>query len=496
MKEMTEEEKIDFCKSQFATESFIGTKLFIPKQSNTISMVDKSRLDNFLKNPYANYSSLQEYSNLLMTKKGLYFSMIKLLSVLMTYDYSLIPYISPNLFDKKTTSKKVKDSYSQACLYTQKMKIKENAIKFTEDFLRDGECYYYKIEDNNGIIYMKIPNKYCLPYENENGVWRYVIDCSKLASCNDITIYPQEIQKAMEIYEDKELSSNLIYGRYYKPKNGICFTMEEQARHSIPPFSFIFGNLYELDEKRDLKDTIDRINNVKMIHNKIDLKDDKTSISIQDAKKYNEAMKKGIENTGLGKNMICMTNPFTPSLLNLKNDSANSNSSNMVKDSIEELYDEIGLNKDLFNCSSSSSNAMDKSITTITSYCINMIFNKIKDYINYELSNLKGEVKMVVKIYESTIYNRENMRKTAKENMLVGGSKLEFLNLGYTPLEANNLLAMEKVLEIDKLFVPLQTSYTMSSKESGRPSSEKMKENGQETSESIDIQKDKNIGNN
>ena len=183
-------------------------------------------------------------------------------------------------------------------------------------------------------------------------------------------------------------------------------------------------------------------------------------------------------------------------MLNLKNDSANSNSSNMVKDSIEELYDEIGLNKDLFNCSSSSSNAMDKSITTITSYCINMIFNKIKDYINYELSNLKGEVKMVVKIYESTIYNRENMRKTAKENMLVGGSKLEFLNLGYTPLEANNLLAMEKVLEIDKLFVPLQTSYTMSGKESGRPSSEKMKENGQETSESIDIQKDKNIGNN
>ena len=71
---------------------------------------------------------------------------------------------------------------------------------------------------------------------------------------------------------------------------------------------------------------------------------------------------------------------------------------------------------------------------------------------------------MAMKLYENaTIYNREELRVKSRENLAYGGSRMEFMALGgYTPLQSYNQLKMESILDIDSLFVPIQTSHTQS----------------------------------
>ena len=50
------------------------------------------------------------------------------------------------------------------------------------------------------------------------------------------------------------------------------------------------------------------------------------------------------------------------------------------------------------------------------------------------------------------------------------------------------MLNLEKILGINELFRPLQTSYTLTNKDSGRKSSEEMKEDGQEVNDITESQ--------
>jgi hypothetical protein len=74
--------------------------------------------------------------------------------------------------------------------------------------------------------------------------------------------------------------------------------------------------------------------------------------------------------------------------------------------------------------------------------------------------------------------------------MASGGSRLLYLsNCGLSPMEGINLLQSEQIMDIDKLFVPIQTSFTQSSKTGntgGRPDAETMKSEGKSVSEITD----------
>lgn len=467
---------------QFAEQSFIGEKIPTSTSSGFMgSNITKQTIDNLLKSPYQNYKTLQNYSHLFMTKEGIYFRIIKLLSSILTYDCLIYPNVEPNAIKGK--KKSLKESYSKASVYLEKMNIKANAIKFTEDFLTDGECYYYKIEDSLGIIYEKIDNKYCLPYSNENDVWKYVIDMQSFSSVNDITTYPIELQKALSLYKTNRNNSCFILGQYYPVKNGFCFSTVTEAKHGIPPYSFLFGDLISLENKKDLKDKTDLINSSKMVHNKISTDDKETTVDPEVAKKYNEAIKRNLIAKGLD-GVFSITNPFDAQILNL--DTSSARTDNLVANSITQVFSEIGISEMFFNCGTSAE-ALKKSTIVTSSMMINLMLGKINAYVNYELKKQPTEIKMLCKILDCTIFDREEKKKVAREEMAYGGSRLMYLALnGMTPLQSTNIFEMEKALSIDSYFVPIETSHTQSNKnnsEKGRKSQEKIETDGGEVSE-------------
>lgn len=483
---MTPEELQEENKRQwlnFAEQSFIGVKLPTSDSSSFMgSNITKSTIDNLLKTPYQSYQSLQSYSQLFKTKEGIYFRLIKMLSSLLTYDCRLYPYIEPSAL--KSKKKQLKDSYSKASMYYEKMNIKSNAIQWAEDFITDGECYYYKIEDSNGIIYERIPNKYCLPYRNENDVWRYVLDMTAISSINDISVYPSEIQKAYQLYKADKNNANFILGKYYPVKNGFCFTTVQEAKHGFPPFSFLLGDLISLESKKDLKDKVDLINSSKMVHSKIDTSNKETTVDPEVAKKYNEAIKRNLTTKGLD-GVFSIVNPFETQILNL--DTSNNRTDNLVSNSITQVFSEIGISEMFFNCGTSAE-ALKKSTMVTASLMVNMFLRKVQAYVNYELKNISSHVKMQCEMLDCTIFDREEKKKTAREEMAYGGSRIMYLALtGLSPLQSINVFELEKALDLDSYLVPIETSHTMSGNDTtnsgGRKSQDQILADGGEVSE-------------
>lgn len=479
--ELQEESKRQWL--NFAEQSFIGMKLPTSNSSGFMGTnITKSTIDNLLKSPYTNYKTLQSYSQLFMTKEGMYFRLVKLLASMLTYDYFIYPNIEPNAIKGK--KKQLKDSYSKASIYLEKMNIKENATKWAEDFIRDGECYYYKIEDSNGIVYEKIDNKYCLPYRNENDVYKYAIDMTAISSVNDITTYPIEIQKALELFKADKNNPNFILGQYYPVKSGFCFTTVNEAKHGVPPFAFLFGDLISLENKKELKDQLDVIGNTRMIHSKIDTSNKETTVDPTVAKKYNDAIKNNLVQRGLD-GVFAITNPFDSEVLNLNN---NTSTNDLLTSSIEAVYSEIGISSLIFTAGKSAE-ALKRVVTTTGNLMVNMFMYKLNDYINYELKNISAPIKMLCKVLDTNIYEKETVMKNAKDSLSVGGSRLYYLaTCSFTPMQSMNLLEMEQnVLGIDNIMKAQETSYTMSKNSSdngsGRKSSEEIQSEGGETSE-------------
>ena len=443
----------------FAQNSFVGEKFKLTNGNSVSSRnITKDKINKYLENPVASYQNLQQASEYFLNNSGIYYRLIKTLPIILTYDYSIYPFAEPSKLEENKD--KIIEAYSIASLYLDKINVKKFARMVGKDLFENGEGFYYKIEDNAGIIYQKIPNKYCLPFLNENGVWRYVIDLSKIGS-EDLTSYPIEIQKAYELYKNDSKNPIFLLGKYYFIKDGICFTFSEKAEHSFPPFSFMFNDLIELDEKKELKSQIDKVENSKMIHNKIDISNPETAVDPKTARKYNEAIKANLKNKGLD-SVFSITNPFEAQILSLKSKSDSNDT--LITKAVTQAMTEAGITEMLYNSEKGGAEALKKSIITLSSLCINIICDKLVDYINYELSNLKGNVKMAMKLYEnSTIYNQDELRSKSRENLAYGGSRLEFMALGgYTPLQGYNQLKMESMLNIDSLFIPIETSHTQS----------------------------------
>ena len=135
------------------------------------------------------------------------------------------------------------------------------------------------------------------------------------------------------------------------------------------------------------------------------------------------------------------------------------------------VYSNIGVNSNLFNGDQSSNQAILSSIKCDEIFVkpLNQIFENV---LKYELKNKKKNSIWNVKMVGTTEYSLEAECSRALQGAMSGvGSKMKLMAInGYSPLESLNTLAFEDEHNIDALFIPLASSYTMSNKEDkGRP---------------------------
>ena len=399
----------------------------------------------------------------------------------------MYPLANPMTFIGK--EEQYEKAYFESMTYLENYKVKEHLNRFAEDLITDGEAYYYKYETKNGVAYQKLSNKCCIPYyqDVDTGVMRFAIDMGKVDKDGG---YPDEIQKAIELFKKNKNNSIFQNGYYIVSDNGVCFTLSDEG-HGIPPLVCIYSDIVSLEGKKNFQNALDRINNTKMIHSEIPMssKTDMPALDPIVAAKYNEVIKNKLIEQGL-EEVFSIVNPFKISSINLNTDTAKSGN-NMVQMSVEQLYNEIGVSKGIFN-SDKSSTSQKYAIQVDTMSAVSQLLLKFETFLNAEMKKRKGKIQFGVKILDNTGFNSDDRIKTAHSQLGMGGSlEYYYACLGFTPLQGFNLLSYEYVLRLKERVTVIQSAHTTSNKngtdnEVGRRSAEEIKSDGDEIADTTE----------
>lgn len=429
--------------------STLSSEMYRPRQ------ISRDQIRRAVLNPYSNVDILQQASMLLKATNGIYKKILNYQSTILTNDYMILPVDC----SKIKSMDKMDSAYQEIATYLDKFNVKETACWIYERLFEQGELYIYKLEDSSGIVLQEIPNTYCKITSIQNKVQKYGINLTKLTD-KTVVYMPLEIQNAYADYRAGRLkTTDLIDNSYYEVKNNaVAFNLDKQATKGIPFFATAFDDLMELEDMKDLKSETAILESIKLIHQKLPI-DKETGVVLMDfnvAKAYHNATK-----ANLPKGTSITTNPLDLQTLTLGDSGSKINDS--VAQSLNNIYDTMGINNELFNGSHSTTQAIVSGIVAdgLLTKRAQML---VENWLNYELSSYKKNgTTWKMKFIDSTHFDRDMRATAAREDMAFGGMRTEYLaSKGYTPLESRNLLKMEQLLGFDSLMIPQQSAHTTS----------------------------------
>lgn len=464
MSEVKTNEDLKYTARNFAKDS---VSLKQPSHK-TPTRLTKTQVMTYLENPYKNYQQLQEVSIFLMHTNGVYNRLLKYYSNMPTFDHMLYPYDIDSK-KKSTSGDKLLKSYNEVAQYVEKINPKFNLRWFLHKLLTCGELYVYKLEDSNGIVWKEMPNDMCRISSFEDGVSKYSINLNKIGNQQVYDTMPVEIQKIYDKFKSGGIKAeDLIDSSWYElEENAYAFNIiSPYLSKAFPPFSYLFDGLLYVDEMKELQFESALTENLKIIHQKVPMNDEGDLLIDYDLiQEYHDATKRNLP-TGIA----ITTNPLDVESITLMR--SGSQFVNHRADALNSLYDEAGVNSDLFN-GNSTSNELIASGIKIDEMVVLEILALFENFLNFEIKNNKKSSLWRVKMLPITRFSRDNEINMSRENLAYGGSRFYMLSAcGYTPLQSINILKGEQALGIDKIMVPIQTSHTMTGDDVGRPTKE------------------------
>lgn len=261
--------------------------------------------------------------------------------------------------------------------------------------------------------------------------------------------------------------------------NGVAFNIwGNSLPHGIPYLSFLFDKLLLVEDFEDMNEDLTKVDNLKIIHQTIPT--DKNGNVLMDEElvaTYHNATKRN-----LPKGVTITTNPLAMESLSLQNNgNENARGLNYLNSAQASVYNSAGVNVGLFNGDTTNSVLLEAGVVADEQIAVDILL-MFQNYINMDLVKRKiaGTV-WQIKMFDTTCFNREMRLADARANLSLGGSKMEFLSVsGYTPLESYQVLKTEQLLGFNDIFMPVQTSYTMSNSDGSNGNSDSEQQAQQE----------------
>lgn len=498
-KDLSEQElQQQYVKKQFAQDSIY----YNVKTTERSRPLTHDTIKRLMQDPLTNSEQLKNFSSFLVATNGQYNRIVKYISEIHTFDHYIFPMIVSDSEDDMWKS------YDLSANLLQSMNIKYNVGWWARECVEKGDLFLYKLQDKKSTIFKQIPSKYCRISYIEDNVFRYEFDLSLI---NDTVVaeFPLEIQTAYESYKNNSSKggskSNGTTGKaksktdsktnttnketkwYTVSDKGFAFNLSGFYIKGFPMFLSLFDAVMNYEDSKDKYVLTSDADNFKLIHMKVPLdKENRPILDYDDIAVYHNSTKRNVP-TGVA----VATNPFDVEGITLGNNKESNYQE--VRQALDEVWDIAGISDMLFNNKKASSEALKKSIVTDKTLLIAFL-RQVENYINYELNNqVKGKTKWNVSFVETTHIDKEEIKKAEKELLAFGVvSKLKFMAIsGYTPLQAMNILKAEKVMKLNDLFEPVQSSHTQSAdssgdSENGRPSAEdngEVSDNGEKSIE-------------
>lgn len=455
-------------------------------KTTTVTYADfsKDKFRKYIKNPKSNESSIREMSQFLYRVSMPYKRLLSYYTNIPMFYWNLTPIIDQS---KNYNSKKVLKAYCEMVQELNRMNIANEMRKVIKLSMRDGVYYGFIYEDKSTFFIQTLDPDYCKIVEIEDGCYNFAFDFNYFKKNKTQLEYMDPYFKSC--YQAYDNDNNLRW-QILDNERTICIKADyENIDEVLPSFVGVFEALIDLIDSRSLQRNKDAIENYKMIVQKLprfsDTKEvDDFSIEMDTALSFYRKMMDVVpENVGVA------LSPMDTDTINFKSDM---DADTLISNYTKSVFDDSGTSQMLFNSDKSGSVGLDASIKTDVSFVweiVESVQRWIKRFVAYKSKSQKFDFE----ILPVTIFNKDKAIETEKNLASLGvPNKMKLAaTAGLNPLDTiSNQIFENEILDLTSKWIPLQSSYTMTDNQGGRPTTDNPTD---ETEKSRDGEKNKDV---
>lgn len=457
----------EFQRMLFDTAKSLQYANLIKDSVPTYTLYTKDNYRTYIANPKRNEKELRNMSQFLSRVSMPYKRILWFFASIYSFYWNLTPKLDPaDLPDEED----ILSTWSEMCDIIDNIDMPVEMVNIIYFTLRDGVFYGFLYEDDNSIFIHRLNPDYCKPVQIESGVFNFAFDFSYFKK------YPEALETWDPVfktgYNAYERDSTAYRWQLLDPEKTICVKADPDLDENVPFFLGIFEALLDLIDARTLQRNKDIIQNYKLILQKIPFFDDKGSqdidnfkLRLETVRKFSAALADSVpEAVGVATTpMEIDTVDFTP----------DDNGSDLLSSSMKQVFDDSGVSQLIFNSNISGSIGVDASIKTdaaITWRIVKYIERWVDRFIRYRGKSVKYDFE----ILDVNIFNKDTAldRELKLAQSGVPNKMKLAATSGITPrMVISSQIWENTILKLNENWVPLQTSYTLSSNnEGGRPS--------------------------
>lgn len=398
-------------------------------------------------NPETHQDVLRDISQYLYVSSGAFMRSVRFFADMLALDYVLIP-------DKPDFTEA---AWRRAHRTMENYNIKHEFRKILTVVMREDVFYGIEISAGESQIVHQLPSNRCKISSIVDGVFNFSVDCSMYDT--NLSALDQLPPSFMDMYNTYKSTGN----RWQEVDDNIavCFKFNvDMPLLNIPPLIGAFEDAYDLDEAKAIAYTADKMDNYRLIIQKIpmkkDAKNEKDFIFTQPTV---ETLHKNIANS-LPANIGLISSPMDVSSITL--DQSRGSDRDNVGRTEQNMWTSVGLGN-ILNSRNNNSISLNRNINAAEA----MMFPLLRQIERFFLKRVRGFKAVFLDL---TIYNRKEMLDVYLKLGQYGFPKsLIMAASGQTQQDMLNLLEFEaRSNTVDKL-VPLKSSHTATESAGGRP---------------------------
>lgn len=425
----------------------------------------KEKVAKFLERPVKYEKQLRDVSGFLYDNSMHYKRLILYFSNMLTFDYVL----KPLRLSEDVDTDKLKKAYRKMADQIDVMNIKHEFNKIAKICFREDVFYGYELSTKDSYSIKKLNPDLCEITSLEDSCYNFAFDFSYFDKQPDeLEHYPEEFKKKYKIY--KKDKNEKTKWQELDSENTICIKLQDDIDYAIPMFVGLIADLMDIQDYKLLQKSKEEIGVYKIILQKIPMKKDSGEVNdflmdIGTAMSFH----KNVVDT-VPDQIGVITTPMETNEISFERDRAEFDS---VTKSISNYWNSAGINQHLFSTDNTSSAALTKSIVTDEMICFSLL-KQFQRWMNRKIKFIGGNFKFGLEFLLTTIFNWEGVfqryLKAAEFGLPV--RQHTCATLGLTPNDILNMNLLEiNVLELDRKFIPLQSSHVQSGSP-GRPKEE------------------------
>ena len=422
--------------------------------SPTFTLYSKDDIVRFISNPYRYEKQLRDAVIYIYSASSHFRRIIKYFAGLNDFAYVVQPYrVDP----RSANAKSINRNYRKVLNVLSAMSVKTQFPKILTVCLREDTFFGTMHITNDNITIQQLPSDYCAIATIEGNVPNVSFDFSYFDShSNMLEFYPQEFTLKYNLYKNDRLN------RWIELDSPTSFAVKcnnDILAYSIPPFIGILRALYDLEDYQNLKLSKTALDNYAMLAMKLPMDDEGNWLLDHDKARDFWINLDDVLPEEIGSVLTPMD------IDKISFEKSNTGDTDTIQDCEENIFTTAGVSSLLFNNPRASANALLLSIKADQAITYEIV-KGIQDVVNRYIQSLSFGKNFRVEFLDISRFNMKEMGDAYLKACTYGIPLVSYYaaSQGLGQAELDSMAYLENnVLELNKLFKPLQSSTQMSS---------------------------------